>query len=169
MTITLSDIASATSSYIESEVDVRVGGVTRNVQDGNDGKYTVRVTNASAPTGVRLRDIVLHLTSSDDDVLTLFPPGSAILTPRATNDATAPRLPSGTPVAEMFIFLVDGDNLEPNSTLDVGEQFELELDYHGEGPGTATLDAHIHATVEVDDLFPRTDGAHTAKEIEIRP
>jgi hypothetical protein len=169
VTITLSDITSATSAYIDNEVDVRVGGVTTNVRDGNDGKYTVRVTNAAAPTGIRLRDIVLHLTSDDDSVLTLFPPGSAILTPRATNDASAPRLPSGVPVKSMFIFFADTESFEPNSTLDVGERFELELDYHAEGPGTATLDAHIHATVEVDDLFPRSAGNNGSADIEIKP
>jgi hypothetical protein len=169
MSITLSEITSATSAYIDNEVEVNVVGVTTNVRDGNDGKYTVRVTNAAAPTGVRLRDIVLHLTSDDDAVLTLFPPGSAILTPRATNDDSAPRLPSNDPVATMFIFFADTDSFEPNSTLDVGEQFELELDYHAEGPGTATLRAHVHATVEVDDLFPRSGGNDGSKDITIKP
>jgi hypothetical protein len=129
----------------------------------------VRVTNAAAPAGVRLRDIVLHLKSDDDSVLTLFPPGSAILTPRATNDASAPRLPSSDPVEAMFIFFADTDSFEPNSTLDVGEQFELELDYHAEGPGTATLSAHVHVTVEVDDLFPRSDGRDGSKDVTIKP
>ena len=102
-------------------------------------------------------------------MLALFPPGSVILFPRATNDASAPRLPSNTPVTAMFIFFADTGSFEPNSTLDVGEQFELELDYHGEGDGTATLNARVHATVEMDDLFPRSDGTNGSKAVTIKP
>ena len=169
MTITLSDITSATAAYLDNEVEVRITRITRNVRENNDGSYTVRVTNASAPTGVRLRDVVLHL-ESDDPAVTLFPPGSAILFPRATNDANAPTLSRSDPVSAMFIFFSELDTLEPNSTLDVGEQIELELDYHGENVGSATVNAHGHATVEVDDLFPRGDGRPGANaSIEIKP
>jgi len=169
MTITLSDITTATAAYLDNEVEVRITRVTRNVRENNDGSYTVRVTNASAPTGVRLRDVVLHL-ESDDPAVTLFPPGSAIFFPRATNDANAPRLPSSDPVSAMFIFFSDLDTLTPNSTLDVGEQIELELDYHGENVGSSTVNAHVHATVEVADLFPRGDGRPGANaSIEIKP
>ena len=62
-------------------------------------QYTVRVTNAAAPTGVRLRDIVLDLTSDDESVLTLFPPGSAKSSPHAQPTTSAhhgcrPTIPS---------------------------------------------------------------------------
>ena len=43
MTITLGDTA-ATSAYIDDEIEDEVDGVTRNVREGNDGKYTVHVT-----------------------------------------------------------------------------------------------------------------------------
>ena len=82
MTINLFDIPAATSAYIDNEVDVEVTRVTANLEDGEEGTFTVRVTNASEPNGVRLTDIVLHVTVSPATVALLKPPGSALLFPR---------------------------------------------------------------------------------------
>ena len=49
MTINLFDIPAATSAYIDNEVDVEVTRVTANLEDGEEGTFTVRVTNASEP------------------------------------------------------------------------------------------------------------------------
>jgi len=40
MTITLSDITTATAAYLDNEVEVRITRVTRNVRENNDGSYT---------------------------------------------------------------------------------------------------------------------------------
>jgi hypothetical protein len=172
--INLSDIASATSAYIDNEVEVEIGAVTSNLREGDDGSYTVRVTNASAPSGVRLTDLTLHLTveprSPDDPVVLLKAPGSALFFPRATGDTDDPRLSSGEEVEEMFVFFsAAGGDIEPNATLDVGEQIELEFEYHAEKRGDGEIFCHPHATVDVNSLFPRSGGLNgRSGEIEIK-
>jgi hypothetical protein len=172
--INLSDIASATSAYIDNEVEVRIGAVTSNLRAGADGTYTVRVTNASAPSGVRLTDLTLHLNveprTPDNAVVLLKPPGSALLFPRATGDTDDPRLASNDLVEEMFIFFSSpGGDIEPNATLDVGEEIELEFEYHAERAGDAEIFCHVHATVDVDSLFPRSGGDNGSAAVEIKP
>jgi hypothetical protein len=176
MAITLSDITAATAAYIDSEVEVRISKVTSNLQQDHDGSYTIRVTNAAAPTGVRLTDVVLHLwvepgqETNEDPVVLLYPPGSALLSPKATNDADAPRLDSQTPVAEFFLFFLagPGDDIDDfDSVLDIGEVLELELDYHTERRGNAEIKFHVHANVDVDRLFPRSDGSTATKPVRV--
>ncbi len=169
MTITLSDIPAATSAYIDNEVDVRISRVTANLEPREEGTLTVTVTNAAAPTGVKLTNVSLHVTVSPDTVALLKPPGSALLFPRATADTNDPRLSTNAEVDEMFIFfLADDGEIEPNATLDVGEVIELELEYIAIGAGTATFNCHVHATVEVDALFPRSGGSNGTRSVTVR-
>jgi uncharacterized repeat protein (TIGR01451 family) len=169
MTINLSDIPAATSAYIDNEVDVEILNATANLEPGEEGTYTVRVTNASAPTGVRLNDVILHLTVSPDTVALLKPPAGAGLIPRATNDANAPQLPRLNPVENMFVFFADQDGSgEPtNARLDVGEQFELEFEYQAVAAGNAEINCHIHASVEVGALLPRSGGTNGSTSVTI--
>ena len=69
----------------------------------------------------------------------------------------------------MFVFFVaDGGDIEPNATLDVGEVLEIELEFQGEDPGTTTINYHIHASVDPDDLFPRSGGKNGSKPVTIK-
>jgi len=163
MTINLFDIPVATSAYIDNEVDVRIARVTGNLERGEEGTYTVRVTNAAAPNGVRLTDLVLHVTVAPSSVATLIPPGSALLFPRAENDDNDPRLSTSDRVAQMFIFF----NTDDLSTLEVGEVLEQELEYEAGDPGNATISCHVHASVVVDDLFPRSGGSNGSKTLTV--
>ena len=161
MTINLFDIPTATAAYIDNEVDVEIRRITGNLESSEDGTYTVRVTNPPAPRGVKLSDISLHLTVSPGSVAQLLAPGSALLNPQATNNADGPRLSRDEEVDEMFVFFAatDSDNdLVLDGTLDVGEQFDLELGYRAMAAGDATISCHVHASVDVDDLFPRSGG-----------
>jgi hypothetical protein len=169
VTINLFDIPAATTASIDNSVDVRVARVTSGLERNEDGTFTVRVTNAAAPNGVRLTDVTLHLTSSDDEIVQLIPPGSALLFPRATGDTDDPRLSRDEPVKSMFVFFVAGDgDIEPNSTLDVGEEMELEFEYHAVAAGGATISAHIHATVNPADVFPRSGGDDGSHGVTVR-
>ncbi|WP_029136774.1 hypothetical protein [Nakamurella lactea] len=171
MTIQLSDIVTATSDYLHDQVEVRIGRVTGNLEAGESGTWTVRWTNAAAPTGVRLRDVFLHLTVDPGSVALIKPPGSAILQPRATADINDPRLNSNTLVDEMFVFLPDpgvaANPLAFDSRLDVGESVELEFDYQAIGAGRATFSGHIHAAVDLDDLFPNGRGDAGSKDVTV--
>lgn len=166
MAITLSDITAATAAYIDDEVVVTVDDITNRLNPEEIGTYTVTVTNAAAPTGVRLTDVVLHLTITPGEVALLKPPGSALLVPRATNDANAPRLSTSDAVESMFIFFFDGD-FALNKTLDVGEVLELELEYVAEARGNATITCHVHATVDVGDVFPRSGGSNGEGDLRV--
>lgn len=167
MTITLSDITTATAAYIDDEVVVTVTDVTNRLNPEEIGTYTVTATNADAPTGVRLTDVVLHVTVTPGDVALLKPPGSALLVPRATNNANAPRLSTNDRVETMFIFFQDGD-FAPNKTLDVGEVLELDLEYEAVARGEAEITCHVHATVDVDDVFPRSGGTNGRGSMRVR-
>lgn len=172
MTITLTDLPAATDTYLHDQVDVRIARVTENLQPGEEGTLSVRWTNASAPTGIRLSDVVLHVTTSDDAVAELEVPSTWYTTPRATNDTTAPMLTRGSFVPTMFIFLPEPgafSNLEHlDSSLAVGETQELELGYRAAGVGGARFDAHVHAVVEVEDLFPRGRGDDGSRAVTVR-
>lgn len=168
MTVTLTDIATATSDYLHTNVEVKVARVTGNLEAGEAGTLTVRVTNAGAPTGVRLTELYLHLAVDPGRVAQLKAPGSALLFPRATADLGDPRLPQGSLVDELFVFFqAPGGDIEPNATLDVGEVLELPLEFEAVGAGRATFSAHVHASVDVDDLFPGSRGADGEKDVEV--
>jgi hypothetical protein len=168
MTITnLSDLAAATSSYIDNEVDVTVTDVTSNLQPGEDGTFTVHVTNAAAPTGVRLTDVNLHLLVDPPGAVKLKAPGSALLFPRATADTDDPRLATGEEVDSMFVFFQTEVLDEFNDTLDVGEELDLEFEYHAEAVGRGTIKCHVHANVDVDRLFPRSSGTNGSSAVRV--
>ncbi|MEP6561731.1 MAG: hypothetical protein ABJD68_11765 [Nakamurella sp.] len=168
-TTTLADLPAATSAYIHEQVKVKVGAVTEKLQTDEDGTFTIRWTNPPAPDGVRLREVMLHLTVSPESVATIKVPGGAAIAPRLINDINSPRPANDSRVGELFVFLLDiGDDSNPiNSTLAVGETAELEFGYHAEGVGHATLSAHIHATVAFEDLFPRDRGDAGTKSIDV--
>ncbi len=176
MAITLSDISAATAAYIDTEVEVKISKVTSNLQPDHDGSYTVKVTNAAAPTGVRLTDVMLHLwvepgqEPNENPIVLLYPPGSALFNPKATNDPGAADLSSQTPVAEFYLFFVAGpdDDVDDfDSVLDIGEVLEIEFEYRSERRGDATINCHVHANVDVDRLFPRSSGSTLSKTVTI--
>jgi hypothetical protein len=168
-TISLSDLAGVTAEYLRTEVEVRISNVTRNVERLEEGSFDVTVTNAAAPRGIRLQDVTVHLQVDSAAVLTMSTSMSPLLQPRATGSRSAPVLPGGTNVSEMFIFFQPaGGGFSPDDVLDPGEVLELEIRFRGEGAGTTDLTAHIHATIAPEDLFPRTQGATTEKSITIR-
>jgi hypothetical protein len=141
--------------------------VTANLEPGEDGTFTVRITNASAPSGVRLTDVVLHLTVSPSTVAQMKGPGNSILATRLQNDIDSPALRRDALVDEMFIFFQDGD-FEPNATLDVGEQNELEIGYRAVAAGNAEISAHVHASVDVESLLPRGNGTDGRRSLTVR-
>ncbi len=170
-TLALSDLPAATSTYLQNQVVARVSGVTGNLDAGEDGTFDVRWTNAAAPTGVRLTDVVLHLTVGDRNVVMLKVPGSALLQPRTVNDINAPRPATNSEVQELFIFLPAPGAFDAaiDSTLAIGESGQLEnLGYHAQGVGRAAIRMHVHANVAFEDLFPRGAGENGSKDVTVR-
>jgi hypothetical protein len=169
-TLSLSDLSQLTGDYLRQEVEVRISNVTRNLQRLEEGSFDLTITNAAAPRGIRLQDVTVHLQVDSAAVLKLSTSMSALLQPRATGSRSAPVLPGGTLVSEMFVFFQPAAaGISPDDVLEPGEVQELEIRFRGEGAGTTDLTAHIHATIAPEDLFPRTQGATAEKSITIRP
>jgi hypothetical protein len=167
MTITLPDLVAATADYIDNQVTARVSDVTANLNPGEEGTFTVKIKNAAAPTGVRLNNIALHLEASPGTVAKLLSPsGSALLD---AEDANGVALANGAEATEMFVTFPTEVNEELNNSLVVGEEIELEFSYRAKAAGNVTISAHLHGTVDVDSLFPRSGGTSGSKTVEVKP
>jgi hypothetical protein len=170
MTVSLLDISTATADYIENHVEVGVGRVTGNLQADEEGTYTVRVTNDAAPNGIRLTQVTLHITVSPGTVASLRPPTGLLVFARASANSSDPLLGRDDEVSEMFVFFIGpGVNEEVDGILDVGELLELEFGYRAKRAGNATITCHIHASIEVDDLFPRSAGSNGTVSLQVIP
>lgn len=166
-TITLSDLTELTSDYLETEVEVRVTDVTRNLNPGADGTYRVRVRNADAPGGIRLHDVTVHIKSSTSAVQ-LSANAPTMLETRASGSRSEPLLPDDALVPELYVFFPDDSaGVEPSDVLDPGEVIEFDMPYHANRRGTARITAHVHASVLSTDLFPRTNGPDNGKDVTV--
>jgi hypothetical protein len=164
MTINLADLPAATDTYIDDEVVVKIKNVTRNLEANEEGTFTVEITNGP----VRLRDLVLHIVSSDASNVLLLAPAGVFLDARETIDVDDPVLATDTPVGAMFVFFPQDDPSSPvRPTLEPNEVREHEFTYKGASAGDATISCHVHATVDVDDLFPRSNGTDGSKTVTI--
>jgi hypothetical protein len=168
MPIELSDIPNAVASYLDTQVTTTVSAVTPKdeTQDvltpGQDGTFTVTVTNAGPPDGVRLINVIYHVEISDKSVAKLIAPNSAAKVAFDKIDDTTP-LPGGTLRGEMFVRTLTDEEL------DIGEtQPVLHLDLHCVDQGDAEVRARIFAEVDQNDLFPRSlspNGEQTVKVV----
>lgn len=169
MTLVISDLAAATSAYLHDDVKFRIGDVTGNLNPGEIGSLTLRWTNAAAPTGVRLSNVVLHVTVAPDSVAKLRVPGGAAINPRTEFDVNSPRPAANSLVDELFVFFsstaVVGAGLD--STLDVGESQELELEFEALARGTAVFSGHLHAELAFADLFPPGRGTAGTRQTTV--
>ena len=108
MPIELSDIAAAVANYLNTQVTTTVSAVTPKDENqdvltpGQDGTFTVTVTNAGPPSGVRLINVVYHVEISDGSVAKLIAPQNAIVAAFDKIDDTTP-IPGGTLRGEMFV------------------------------------------------------------------
>lgn len=170
MTIALADLAAATTAYIHDEVELKIGNVTANLNPGEIGSITVRWTNASAPTGVRLTDVVLHVSVTPDSVAKLRVPGGAAINPRTEFDADSPRPAADSLVDELFIFFFAPGFVTDalDSVLEIGEVQELELEFEALARGSATFSGHIHAAVAFEDLVPTGRGTAGTRGTVVR-
>ncbi len=154
MPIELTDIPAAIASYLDTQVSVTVSAVTptKPNQDvltpGQDGTFTVTVTNAAAPDGVGLTNVTYHMKIDDGSVAKLIAPGSPVVgaSDKLIGGTTLPR---GSKQTEMFVTLVT------STTLGAGEsQPPINIDVHCVNQGDAKITCHIHADIDQSDLFP---------------
>ena len=160
MPIDLADIPTAVADYLDNHVTTVVSEVSSGdtIEDGEIGTYSVTVTNADAPDGVRLVNIRYHLTISPATVAKLVADTSALAPQRKTINPNDPTLGFGELTDVMFIFPVAGATSQ--AELDVGESATFDsLKVKGLRAGSATIKCHIHADIDQDSLFPRSENS----------
>lgn len=166
-TSTLSDLTELTSHYLQTEVEVRVADVTRNLNPRAEGTYTVKVRNADAPRGIRLHDVTVHIKASSD-VAQLSANAPTMLETRAGGSRSEPLLPDDALVQELYVFFPDvSTGVEPNDVLEPGEELAFDMPYRANRRGTAQITAHVHASFLTTDLFPRTNGPSNGKDVTV--
>jgi hypothetical protein len=162
MSIQLADIPAAVADYLDTKVTTSVSAVAPVKNDdplltpGEDGVFLVTVTNASAPDGVRLTNVVYHISVTPDTVAQLVVTSNPIIETRAKLHDTQ-LLKAGTKVSAMFC------TITTDTVLEVGDEDALALNVHCVAVGDATIDAHIHADVAEDDLFPTGENSTNGK------
>ncbi len=150
MPIKLSDIPNAVADYMNAKVTTVVSRVTADSGSLNpeeEGTFTVTVTNAAAPDGVRLTNVVHHLRISPAGTALLKVPGSAAILTREGLSQTSQQIPRNTFVDAMYVTHFFG-------ILEVGETLEVTFEVLGVDEGNATITCDIHADIDQASLFP---------------
>ena len=166
MPIELIDIPAAVADYLDTHVSTTVSAVIprRMNQDvltpGQDGTFTVTVTNAGTPDGVRLANVAFHVKISDDAVAQLIVPQSAFVAAYDTLTATTP-LPGGSKRSDMYVRLLAA------TTLDVGDSQPVHLTVHCRDQGDAKITCHIHADIDESDLFPTSQNPNGEQTVSV--
>jgi hypothetical protein len=168
MPIQLIDIPTAVADYLDNHVTTTVSAVSSggSIEDGEIGQFSITVTNAAAPEGVRLVNVRYHVIVSPPSVAKLSANGGVLAPQRPTDDPSADPLNSQELTDEYFIFPLDGfleqAQLDPGETATFGN-----LEVKGLKKGTATIKCHIHAAIDPISLFPTgensTNGTHDFK------
>lgn len=158
----LADLPQLTSDYLHS-IEVKVTRVTGNLVEGQEGTFSVRVTNGA----VRLTGWTLHLTSTNPDVAEIKASGSPLIIFREGGSSSDPVVQPGTTAATMYAFF-QGDGFgEPDSVLEAGEVADFRFTYKAIAAGEGTFEAHVHGTVDVESLFPRGRGTAADADVEV--
>jgi hypothetical protein len=154
MPIALSDIPQSVDDYLKQHVTTTVSPITptKPNQDvltpGQDGSTTITVTNAAAPDGIRLIDLVYHVKISDDSVAFLIPPQSALV--HSSHDiAGTDLIEADEKPTEMFVRVDISTTLDPGATTT-----PININVHCKDQGEAELTCHVHADIDQSDLFP---------------
>lgn len=164
MTITLTDIPAAVTTYLRDHVALLLGDVvptSGSLNPNESGTISISATNAALPEGLPLVNVVYHLRSTDPDVFTMKVTGSAGFESRATIDRDDPTLPANTFVGEMFVW-------HRERSIDVGVEQLLTQTVKGIDEGNAAITCHLHAEIDEDALFGRKLGATVSRDVRVR-
>jgi hypothetical protein len=163
----LADIRRATQAYLDDHVKIKltlqeVGG-GQNLQENDDVTFTIDVTNADNPTGVRLVGISYDVIANG--FLFTLPTADlgSVQGLDANGGLTGSPVLTGTLQLSRFRFTPSKDsNGESAEELNVRdhEQFRIKGKVRDNVSGQQSLDVRIHAEVDQEELFaPRTSKA----------
>jgi hypothetical protein len=167
MPIDLIDIPAAVAEYLDTQVITSISAVKpkKPNQDvltpGQDGTFTVTATNAAAPDGVRLINVMYHVKVDDGSVAELIAPGSTLVAAYDKLTSTTPLKP-GTPRTDMYVRLAASTILEAGDSQPV-----LQLTVHCLDQGDAKITCHIHADVDQTDLFPTSQSPNGEQTVSV--
>ena len=166
----LSDIAQAWSDYVTKTMVVTVTstGVPAGQSEFNPHekiKYDLKVTNGTGSTGVQVQNVFLHLTLGSPDVVNfIVPPTStanAFSDIKLTNVLVPNKVITQT---EMFLQNSSLATLAPGATVSISA-----LEIIGETGGTTSMEAHVHATLDLEALFQNNlRGADDTKSLTVK-
>jgi hypothetical protein len=169
----LHDILQAWNDYVDSTITVTVtsAGVPSGQNEFNVGekvKYDLKVTNGTSANGIQVNNIRLHVresnvVGSNGNVLKFIVPPTSLAT--AFPDATSTS--ALTPNTEQTVMFLETSKL---TTLTPGEEVTIPgLEVIGKGGGTGIVEAHVHATLDLDTLFPpNTTGKDGTKSLTVK-
>jgi hypothetical protein len=164
----LHDILDAWNDYVDNTIVVTVtsAGVPSGQGEFNPGekvKYDLSVTNGTAANGVQVNNIRLHLRAGTAGVFNfIVPPTSKA---NAFPDATS-TIPL-TPNSEQTAMFLETTSL---ATLTPGEVSTISgLEVIGKSAGTTVLEAHVHATLKLEQILPPdTTGKDGTKSLTVK-
>jgi hypothetical protein len=166
----LSDIAQAWSDYVTKTMVVTVTstGVPAGQSEFNPHekvKYDLKVTNGTGSTGVQVQNVFLHLTLGSPNVVNfIVPPTStanAFSDIKLTNALVPNKVVTQT---EMFLQNSSLATLAPGATVSISG-----LEVIGETGGTTSMEAHVHATLDLEALFQNNlRGADGTKSLTVK-
>src|SRR5262245_61277106 len=147
MSIALKDLPAAVETYLGTQVHCTVSTIVPDVPNtmtvNERGTYSVTVTNAPDPDGVRLTNIKHHVSIDPVERGMLVVPATPVA--RATTDPTDPPLAVGSLVGKMFLFPSD-------DTLDIGDIDTIAgLRVQALALGSVTISDHVHASLDFAD------------------
>lgn len=153
MTLALTDIPAAVEDYLRDSVTIDLGPVTPKdpAQDiltpGQAATTRLTVTNGDSATGIRLTNVLYHVTVNDPTVLPLLAPGQLIVFAFADRDKTKP-IAHDTQVGDMYV----ENSIE--TSLDAGQtSTALNLSLQCLKQGDVTVTVRVVADIDTDDLF----------------
>jgi len=175
MATTLQDISQAWTDYVSQTIVVTVTstGLPSGQQQFNPGekvKYDLSETNGASATGVEVNNIRLHLRSAatggntNQNIFNFIVPDPGTTGVTAFDTATSTSaLPKNSEQTTMFI------ETSSLTTLTAGENVTIPgLEVVAKHAGTALLEAHVHATLNLDQLFPPgTTGKDGTKSLTV--
>jgi hypothetical protein len=154
VTITLNEIRNAVIDYLNTSVttsvSVPVPEVPNTTNPNEVFRYDLTATNAAAPTGMRLVNVVYHVSISPSSVARLVVPDPAYAVARDGNHSSDTQLVKNALVTDMYLFRTD-------NVLEVGDTDILPgLVGKALGLGTATITFEVYADIDQGFLFPTT-------------
>lgn len=168
MTLALTDIPAAVEDYLRDSIRIDLGPITPKdpAQDiltpGQAATTTLTVTNGDSATGIRLTNVLYHISVSDPGVLALVAPGQLIVFAFADREKTTP-IKHDTRVGEMYV-----EN-STQTSLDAGQtSTALNLGLQCLEQGDVTITARVVADIDTDDLFRTGHSKGRQRTVEVQ-